>query len=75
MSHELREGVELLTVFWSEGEALTAGRGQCESIVVREQTGQMAMVPWVEVTLIDGTSSLYNLALVEGVTVLDRQSK
>ncbi len=63
MSHELREGKKLHSIWWAEG-SLTVG-AQVESLTVREQTGQMAMVPWVE-SISNGKSNFYNCALLEG---------
>ncbi|MCH8135851.1 MAG: hypothetical protein IIB77_07730 [Proteobacteria bacterium] len=68
---ELKEGVVLAAIFWSEGGELTAGSGENKSITVRMQNGQMASVPWAEVIHTDGRKTLYNLALAEGVTVHD----
>jgi len=73
MSHELIEGVELKCVFWTDGE-VTVGKADCASLIVREQYGQMSMVPWVEAIYENGKKQLYNLALAEGVTVLDKRS-
>lgn len=75
MSHELREGVKLRTVFWSNEESVSVGRGSCVSITVREQPGQMGMVPWAESVTKNGQTYLYNLANVEGVAVLDRREQ
>ena len=64
MSHELKEGVELNSIWWAEG-SLTVG-SQVASLTVREQIGQMSMVPWVEATDSNGKSNFYNCALLEG---------
>lgn len=69
MSHELKEGTKLKSVFLVDGGEVKAGNGGCASIVVAEQTGQMAMVPWAKVTREDGTVQLYNLALAEGCVI------
>lgn len=68
MSHELKEGIKLEAVFWAEGGVVEVGKHGCTEIVVREQVGQMAMVPWAAATINDKVT-LYNLALAEGVTV------
>ena len=73
MSHELREGQELKEIWWSDDGYCTVGSNSVESITVREQTGQMSMVPWVEVVR-KGVKSLYNCAFLEGVTVQTRRT-
>lgn len=66
MSHELREGVKLKSIFWPGGGEIKAGVGQCVSLVVAEQTGQMAMVPWVKAEFTGGRVALYDADKLEG---------
>lgn len=66
MSHELREGVKLQSVYWDEG-SYEVGRLEVESITIREQTGQMSMVPWAEIKWATGKTHLVNCALLQGV--------
>ena len=74
MSHELKEGVYLKSIFWPEGD-VTIGKHGCTSLFVRMQMGQMSMVPWAEATFENGTKQLYNLALAEGATVSEEQKQ
>lgn len=73
MSHELKEGVELEQVTLCVGETETlynrvgSARPWCSRIVVVEQTGHMAMVPWARCEFHDGQVELVNLANVVSV--------
>lgn len=74
MSHELKEGVQLKSVVTlpdpDEGSGLYVVGDlphQAKEIVVSEQVGHMAMVPWAKVTLNQGGTVLINLANVTSV--------
>lgn len=69
---ELREGVELYSVFWPDGATQEVGKHGVVSIVVREQVGEMAMVPWIELTTDSGTKYLYNPKTIDGVRFADQ---
>ena len=65
MSHELKEGVKLNRISFDLQLYEEVGRYDVVDITVREQVGQMSMVPWIEVTRCDPgtrdtTRTLYN---------------
>lgn len=62
------EGQQLLSIFWEDGEIETGKRGHKEIVVVMEN-GEMAGVPWAEVTKEDGSIYKYNLKMCHGVMV------
>jgi len=70
MSHELKEGTNLRAIWWHD-VAIQVGVDKVVSIIVREQMGQIGMVPWVTVTTSDGRQSFYNCALLEGLGLLE----
>ena len=81
MSHELREGVKIKSVAFSDTEegglfykVRQLGDGKTVwdvvSITVKEQAGQAAMIPWAEIIKFDGSVSLVNLAQCEEVELL-----
>lgn len=71
MSHELKEGKELKSVYWTSGDYVVGkeyvARGKCLSLTVREQMGQMSMVPWVEAVFEEGPNTLVNCTHMEGI--------
>ena len=70
MSHELKEGIKLKLVYWSEGDFVVGKRGVTD-IVICEQLGQMSMVPWARIVLSDEPDQLVNCALLEGLQLLE----
>lgn len=87
MSHELKEGVHLNAIttmpdadsgcdtYRVGGSRLSEnGTARITDIVVMEQTGQMAMVPWAGVSFSDGRVVLVNLANVESVELAMAES-
>lgn len=62
-----KQGQEIISVYWSEGEPITGGKNGCIKISIDMVNGQMAGVPWAKATFVDGKVRGYNLALVEGV--------
>ncbi len=69
MSHELQEGVKLHSIWWAEGSLTVSNAHDVVSITVRDQNGQMGMVPWVEVVNKDGRAKFFNCAQLEGFEV------
>lgn len=72
MSNELREGVEIKFMatppVGNTGSAWQIGdHGNCKRIVVVEQNGFMASIPWARCELNDGRVHMVNLAHVETV--------
>lgn len=80
MSHELREGAQLTSIIGAEvdGEILRFATGErgVSRIVVSEQVGQMAMVPWARIEFEDEDKPpvLVNLAHIESVQLLLEES-
>lgn len=77
MSHELKEGVCLSLI---EGPAkdgwclhYKAGESGVTRIIVAEQPGQMAMVPWARVEFESAEPHLVNLALMEWVQLFETE--
>jgi len=68
----LRENQKLESIWWSDG-LITVGNNGVEYILVSMESGQMGMVPWVEVIFEDGRVNLYNLALCKGVQLRQRR--
>lgn len=75
MSHELREGVELTEIIsrgdenysiYRIGRVNASGR-EITRITVREQIGQIGMVPWALIEFNDRPSILFNLDAAESV--------
>lgn len=75
MSHELKEGAQLKSVFGPAPMEIYCEIGhapiQAKEIVVSMQPGQMGMVPWAKATLNNGKVRLLNLALMEEVVPLE----
>jgi len=69
MGKEFCNGQKLKEVFWADG-FVKIGSGGCIEIEVVMEDGQMAGVPWALVTFEKTEQRKYNLALVEGVTLL-----
>ncbi len=64
----LKEGQKLDTIFFADGEDITATNGT--EITVVMEYGQMAGVPWAQVREKDGCECRWNLALCLGVRLL-----
>ena len=78
MSHDLKEGTNLSVIFWPEGGELTVTdeqRAKGAYLKVIHIAGQAAWVPWVKHRGVDGTVTLYNCALMEGVKVAPGEGK
>ena len=70
--NSFHEGQQLKAIFWPEsGESATVGENSVLSIEVVMEYGQMAPVPWVLVKRSDGRSHKFNLALAEGVELIE----
>ena len=67
------EGQMLKAIFWPDGTDITTGNGDCQSIKVLMEKGQMSEVPWALATFKTGDEirqHKYNLAHAEGITLL-----
>ena len=73
MGKDFYRGQKLKRIFWGE-MFLEVGTRCCADIEVVMENGQMAGVPWALITNTDGSQCKYNLALVEGVVLLDETS-
>jgi hypothetical protein len=80
----LEEGVELESIWWTEGELTInkeygtrkGGITKLTRLVVKMQNGQMAHVPWVQAFYENEPPKLFNCALMDGVSfVWDGDSK
>lgn len=80
MSAELKEGVQIKSIHGVPGPnpeeetpcwRLGKKAWQYKEIVVREQAGEMGMVPWGKATTNDGRVCLVNLRNVEAVWLLE----
>ncbi|KKK96888.1 hypothetical protein LCGC14_2658250 [marine sediment metagenome] len=70
MSHELKEGVKLKSVYWSEGDFVIWKQGVKE-IVICEQMAQMSMVPWARIVFESGPDHLVNCASLDGLQLFE----
>jgi hypothetical protein len=67
MSHELKEGTRIQRINLPDESRYVVGELGVNCMSIREQTGQMSMVPWVRVE-ITGTPDIFvNCALVESI--------
>ncbi len=65
MSHELKEGMSIRMVWGPDWKFDTQENIDC--MTVREQTGQMSMVPWIRVEEHGRPDRFINCALIEGL--------
>ena len=68
MSYELKEGLELATIYWEGDDVVRANGEWCKSLTVRMQPGFSGDMPWCEAIYDDGHRHLYNLAKAQGVS-------
>ena len=77
MIAELKAGDKLAVIFWpNDGQLVSRARDPesiwgVEEIEVYMEPGQIAGVPWVCVTRLDGSKHRYNVAMLEGYQRLD----
>ena len=63
------EGLILDSLNWQNGSFIAVGYGDVTKVVVAMQYGEMAMVPWAEVSYKDGRTNLVNLSTVDNVMI------
>lgn len=68
MSHELRDGISATEIRFGDDSYHAVNVRGCQSITIREQAGQMGMVPWLEVIYND-RRVLVNASLTESITL------
>ena len=61
----LRSGVKVDKVFWADGQTLQSGYPG--EMVITEENGQGASVPWIKQTMDDGRVYMHNCAMVETI--------
>ena len=69
------EGLKIKKIYFPDevymeiGQTITFGGGEFKiiSISVTMENGQMAEIPWIKVEASNGSTQLWNAALVEGV--------
>ena len=69
MKNLLTEGKQLSALFTASGDSaewFRLGSRKCQSIEVVLEPGPACMLPWILVTLTDGTQSMWNGQLIHG---------
>ncbi len=69
--NELKEGLELKAATLPDTSYYVVG-SNAVSITVRMQTGQMAMIPWLEIELADGRKLLFNCTYIADVQFIPK---
>jgi len=65
MSHELKEGTSISNVSFPDGSFTVGENASC--MTIREQLGQMSMVPWIRIEVNGRPDRYFNCALAESI--------